>query len=194
MKINFNRLRTGDTFFVKSYTPFGLIVQTVTGWDKPTHCGKIIKLSYMPYVVEMIGDLNPFNNDMHIRPITYYTRYWRFWTSVVSIKRSHVYDDDNAQSALIRWTNEQSTIKHKYDYKEAISHAFKNGQDSSPNLICSRLVYDADEMLGVDFGEDSPRFVKKVSPVDLWESPAYFEVPDWKKKKDEKNRFRNILS
>jgi len=193
MSINFSKLKTGDTFFVRSYTPFGLAIQCKTGWGKPTHCGKIIMVNYTPYVVEMIGDLIPFDNDMLVRPLSYYTKRWRFWTSIISIKRNDVYIDAHVQAALVRWVNEQRPKTHYYDYDEALSHVFKWKKDKSPKLICSRLVYDVDVMCGVNFGDDTERFLKKVSPVDLWLSPAYYEVANWKREKDEKNRFRNSV-
>ena len=194
MKINFSKLRTGDTFFVRSYTPIGFVIQVATGWGKPTHCGKILRENGRMYVVEMIGDLNLHDNDFIIRPINYYLKSWRFWTSIISIKRSEVYDDISMREVFIRWVNEMKIKDNPYDNKELLAFRTKEKIDKSPDLICSRLVYEVDKLCGVDFGKDEKKFEEHlVSPVDLWESSAYFEVENWRRPKDERNRFRHGL-
>jgi hypothetical protein len=197
MKINFSKLQTGDTFFTRSFAPIGLSIQAITGFQKPTHVGKILVEDGKVYAVEMLADFDFDDNDLIKRPLAHYLSPWRFWVSIISIKRAKPYENKFVRDAAAREMNKQVAKKNKYDFKEIfafIRRIFsKDAKDECKDLICSRFVYNIDKSVGVRFGDLKETFDKLVSPADLYDCVAYYDIP-WELKHDKKNRFINSIS
>lgn len=192
MKINYNLLKTGDTFFTQSCSPIGLMIRCFTGWNLPTHVGKIlISDDGIPLAVEMIGDFKK-DNDLIVRPLSYYTKKRNWFVKIVGIKRSDVYNDVLKQKLFKEEIKKYRERRQDYDWKEILAFAanlfkdffgnlFKKSKDTNKDkLICSRLVYEIDKKCGVKFDEEK-QFDKLVSPADLFKTNAYTIVDFWRK-------------
>ncbi|MFX0132180.1 MAG: hypothetical protein ACFFDN_00910 [Candidatus Hodarchaeota archaeon] len=181
MKLNVANIRSGDVFFIRSFSPIGLLIQFVTGIFKPTHTGIILKDHRKQglYVIEMVADFTrPKKNALLCRPINIYFSRWKFWQKLISIKR--------APEGILSSFKEKFTYaiadylkkKQEYDYQEGISF-ITDKKDDSPKLICSRFVYELHKKCGVDFKLYQRSFDILVSPADLYNCKIYNEV-DWK--------------
>ena len=179
-KINENVLRTGDIVFTSSNFPMGWITKRVTDSDV-THVGVVGYIDGTPHIFEMVGDFKRNDSDLEYNRLSKYTKWWKPWETLYSIKRSPVFDSAKVRN---RFTEDLCIAALKgirYDFPELLSFISKR-KDKHPNrLICSGFVYHKTINAGVVW-EDYAERGYAPSPAELYNDPCIHEVEGWKLK------------
>jgi hypothetical protein len=211
MKLNLKEIEVGDVFFTRSFAPVGIFIQLFTGFGNPTHVGKIIRDKEGVFkTIEMIADFKKYttkkiekdgvtktvkirDTDLISRPLTYYTKWWRFWVKIIAIKRAPEFIFVENKLKFAELAEKYLSSINDYDLYELLTFVF-NVKDKSKKMICSRFVYEIDKICNVDFKDKDFVFSQRVSPADLYKCKSYYLVKNWRKKSGkQKNRFCKVL-
>lgn len=171
LKLEEDYIQNGDTFFTRSCSPLGLIIQFATGLGKPTHVGKIMRgQKGRLFVVEMLMNFKK-DGDLKCRPLSFYRKKSRFWRKLIAIKRAPEFIFPDTRTKFLAELKKYTAKEPSYDFSELI---FKDKDKNK--LICSRFVYEIDKACGVDFKAYTEHFEQRVTPADLFDCDVYYKV------------------